>query len=109
MQAEETVEVDRGAFASLAWLWNRDGRSDPVIILFAEGHNDIQSVGRSALEKDDKFFLVRHWRSRHRTLQECGNRAHADHCYAAALYKNAPGNFHGLAPSPPTAIKPNGA
>src|SRR5260370_41508738 len=98
MQAEKAVEVDRGAFATLPRPRDRDGRPNPVIILFAERHYDIQSVGSSALEEDDKFFLVRHRRGCHRALQGCGDPAHADHCCATTFYKNAPRNFHGLSP-----------
>src|SRR5260370_7452984 len=73
MQAKKSVEVDRCITIQLGvckykprtpaatlWLWNRDARTHAVIIRFAEGHHDIQSVRRAALKNNDHLFLVRH-------------------------------------------------
>src|SRR6266403_6214071 len=104
MQAEKTVEVDGRALHALPRLRNRDGRANAVVILFAERHDDIQSVSGSPLKEHDQFFLVRHWSGYHRALEERGNRAHADHGDSATFHKNATRNVHGRSPSLPTAI-----
>src|ERR1039457_5409187 len=108
MQTEKAVKIDRRALAALPRPRNRDGRPNSVVILFAERHNHVQAVGSSALEEHDELFLVRHRSGRHGTLEKCGNRAHADHCHAAAFQENAPRNIHGHSPLPPAAIKTTG-
>src|SRR4029077_14388392 len=98
MQTEKAVEVDRGAVTTLTRPWNRDRGPNPVVILFSERQDDIQPVSGASQEEHDELFLVRHGSGRHRTLEKRGNRAHADHRYAAALHKNAPRNFHVFLP-----------
>ena len=94
MQAEEAVEIDGRSFHAVARLRNRDRRANAVIVFFAERHDGVQAVGGAALEKDDQLFLVGHGCRGHRALQECGDRAHADHGHAATLQENASRNFH---------------
>src|ERR1700719_4307312 len=79
MQAEKAVEIHSSAFDSVPRLRNRNCRTNAVVVFFPKWHDDVQSVGGAALEDDDQFFLVWHWRRRDRALQKSRNRAHADH------------------------------
>ena len=48
MQAEESVEIEHLIFG------NRDAGPHRVVILFAIGNNDVESVGCAALEDHDQ-------------------------------------------------------
>src|SRR6266478_7869886 len=98
MQAKKSVEVDRCITIQLGickykprtpaatlWLRNRDGRTHAVIIRFAKGHDDIQTVRRAALKKHDELFLVRHGCRGHGALQKRGHGAQANHGHSAVF------------------------
>ena len=70
MQSEKSVEINCGAFNALTRAGNCDCGADFVVILFTKWHNDIQTVGRAALEQHDQFFLIRHGRGGHGPLQK---------------------------------------
>src|SRR5260370_19610451 len=102
MQAKKSVEVDRCITIQLGvckykprtpaatlWLWNRDALTHAVIIRFAEGHDDIQSVRRAALKKHHELLLVRHGRRGHGALQKRGHRAQANHRHSALFQEIA--------------------
>src|SRR6266700_7996377 len=102
MQAKKSDEVDgcitiqlgvckykpRTPAATL-WLRNRDGRTHAVIIRFAEGNHDSQTVRRATLKKHDELLLVRHGRRGHGALQKRGHRTQADHRHSA-LFQEIP-------------------
>src|SRR5437867_4072679 len=102
VQSEESVQIDRRITIQLGvckykprtpaatlWLRNRDARTHAVIIRFAEGHDDIQSVRRATLKKHDELFLVRHGRRGHGALQKRGHRTQANHRHSA-LFQEIP-------------------
>jgi hypothetical protein len=57
MEAEEAVEIDRRIVAAVLWLGDGDARTQAVIIGFAEGDDDIETVGGAALEEDNELLL----------------------------------------------------
>jgi hypothetical protein len=58
MQAEETVEIECGFGAALAWLGDRDRGAHAIVIWFAERDDDVEAVHGAALEEDNHFFGV---------------------------------------------------
>src|SRR6266851_83258 len=106
MQAKKSVEVDRRITTQLGvckykprtpaatlWLRNRDGRTQAVIIRFAKGHHDIQSVRRAALKKHHELLVVRHGRRGHGALQKRGHGAQANHRDSALFQEIAARKF----------------
>jgi hypothetical protein len=55
VQAEEAVEVE-GARVAAAGASNRDARPRPVVLLFAERHDDVEAVDGAALEDRDELL-----------------------------------------------------
>src|SRR5207244_13268407 len=57
MQTEKSVEVDRRIGAAALRLRNRDGWAHAVVIGFAKRHDDVQPIGRAALEEHDQLLF----------------------------------------------------
>ena len=89
MQAEETVEIERGVGAALARLRNRDGGAHAVVIWFGERDDDVEAVHGAALEEHDHFLLVGRRSGGYRALQERWERGHAEHGDAAVFQEVA--------------------
>ena len=53
MESEESVEIDHLVAG------NVDGWTHCVVCLLGVGYDDIQAVGRAALENDDQTFILR--------------------------------------------------
>src|SRR5277367_332225 len=94
MQAEETIEIERGIGAALARLRNRDRRTHVVVVWFAEGNDDVETVHGAALEEDNHFLFVWGWGADDGALQEGGEGGHAEHGYAAVFQEVASGDGH---------------
>src|SRR5258708_39049650 len=90
MQTEKSIKVDRCSRAAALGLWNGDRGTHAIVIGFAEGHDDIQAVGRAALKQYDELLLVGHRSGGYGALQKRGHRAQADHGHAALLQEIAP-------------------
>jgi hypothetical protein len=57
MQTEKTIEVNGAIRAAAARLWNRNGRAQAIVILFAEWNDNVETVDSAALKQNDKFFF----------------------------------------------------
>src|SRR5580658_883056 len=106
MQAEESVEIQRGIGAALAGLRDRDGGAHAVVIWFAEGDNYVEAIHGAALEEDDHFLLVGRGGAGYGALQKRGQSGHAEHGDAAVFEEVAPGNGHCGAPEMRVARRP---
>src|ERR1700735_312719 len=85
MQAKKSVEIE-GCIGTPAFrLWNRDGWAHAVIIWLAKRHNDVEAVHRAPLEQHDHFLFRQARSAGNGSLQEGGQRGHADHRDTAAL------------------------
>ena len=57
MQSEKAVKVHGAIRFAAARFRDRNGRTQAVIILFAEGNDDVESVGRAALKQYDELLF----------------------------------------------------
>src|SRR5689334_17043790 len=56
MQPEEAIEIDGSLRRTRDRPRNRDRRPHPVIRLFTVGYDDVERIGRAALEETDQHF-----------------------------------------------------
>jgi hypothetical protein len=90
MQAEESVEVDRGIGPAALRLGNRNARAQAVIIRLGKRNHDVQAVRGPALKQHYELLLPGHGGSRDRPLQKRRHGAQANHRHAALLQKIPP-------------------
>ena len=93
MQAKKSVEVDGGIRAAALRFGNRDARPHAVIIRFAKGHDDVQTVRRAALKQYDELLLVRHRCCGDGALQKHGHGAETHQRHATLLEEIPPREF----------------
>src|SRR5256884_3026292 len=93
MQTEKSVEVDRRIGAAALRLRNRDGWAHAIVIGFAKRHDDVQPIGRAALEEHDQLLFARHRCRGDRALKKRGHGAQPHHGHAALLQKIPPREF----------------
>ena len=88
MQSEESVEIDHRAARNI------DGRPHGVIGRLAMRHDDIQSVGRAALEDHDQALVSRAGFDSRKSgaRQKRRDRRGADNCERAVAKKNSARN-----------------
>src|SRR5271165_432311 len=93
VQSEKSVQIQRCFVASALWLGDCNRRAHPVIIRLAKRNHDIQSIRRTALEQHHQLLFSLRWSRRDRALQECWDRAEADHGDSALLHEIPPRKF----------------
>ena len=61
-ETEKAVEIESRQFSALPRLGNCDRWADAVVIGLTKRHDDVQPVGRAALEEHDELLAIGHGR-----------------------------------------------
>ena len=98
MQSEESVEVDRRVRRAGDGPRNRDRRTHRVVRALAVRHDDVQRVGRAALEEKDQHLAapvalqsgaLEQILREHGAAQEAGIESHRGERHRARLHENS--------------------
>ena len=91
MEPEKTVQIQRRLLLTGGRIRNGNGRPQLIVSLLPERNDDIQTIGRAALEDSDENLPSLAGFPGCNPLQEQRRTAEAYQCQAAGLHKNAPG------------------
>src|SRR5439155_3077724 len=94
VEPEEAIEVDGGVIAR-ARPGDRDAWPRAVVLLVAEGHDDVEAVDGAALKDRDQLARAHRSALRERGAGEKRRRnPEADQCERSVFQKNTSGNHY---------------